>query len=157
MLAAFINPDIAGTLPQWIAALSGAGIFAALLRFGLGWRGQTLGSDENIRTHYAEEIKRLTSKLDERHEEYRQEMQSLESHYRAMIEDSDRRHEECQVDREKLRREMNDMHDEIAGLKRQIARYSADRMVLLGDDPYSPEARKSAPRVRRIVDKEEKK
>lgn len=144
-----------GTLPQWIAAAASAGIFGALLKFGLGWRSQTLNEDENLRKHYAEELQRLTKKLDEKSGDFSAKMQVMEDHYRKLLDDSDRRHDECQKDRDNLRREMNDMHDEIAGLKRQIARYSADRVVLLGEDNYAPEAKRSAQRVRKIVDDEE--
>src|SRR5690348_5151445 len=119
---------ILGTLPQWIAALASAGIFGALLKFGLGWRGQTLDSDEKIRDHYATELKRLTDKLTEETGRFRTQMMEMEDHYRKMLTESDRRHEECQVDRDKLRQELNKMHSEITGLKRQISRYSTDKM-----------------------------
>ena len=133
-------PIIAGTLPQWIAALFSAGIFGAILKFGLGWRGQTLDSDEKIRDHYAKEVARLTDQLNQKSLAWTEQIQGLEAHYRKMLEESDRRHEECQIDREALRKELNDMHAELTGLKRQIARYSTDKLLVMDDESGGPSA-----------------
>jgi biopolymer transport protein ExbB/TolQ len=145
----------AGTLAQWLIALFSGATFAAVLKFTLGWRGQSLDTDEKIRDHYSKEVLRLTARLDDLNKVFRDEMQSMEEHYRKMLDASDHRHEECQKDRDSMRQEMIEMHEEIAGLKRQIAQYSSNRLLVLenGSRPSSvaPDATKSASRVQRVT------
>ncbi len=141
-----------GTLPQWLAAIFSGSVLAAVLTFITRWRGQSIGSDEKLRDHYAQEVARLSEKLVGQTATFREQMQTMENHYRQLLQDSDERHEACQQDRDKLRLEINEMHAEIAGLKRQIARYSSDNLVVLeGSDLKAPEATKSAKRVKRIL------
>lgn len=156
MLAIFPSPSGIGTIPQWLTALFSAGVLGALLKFGLKWRGQTLDSDEKIRDHYAKEVARLTSKLDEQTRGFREDIRSLEDHYRKQLADSDQRHEECQKDRDELRLELRNMHEEIAGLKAQIRRYSTDRLLVLEDDrliQQAPKSLASAKRIRRGINR----
>lgn len=131
------------------AIFSGSGL-VAILTFVTRWRGMSIDSEAQLRADLAKELGVM-----------RQHMRDLEAHYRSMLEDSDRRHEECQLDRDKLRdrlaesdRRVQHLEDEITGLKRQIAQYSANRLTELEGKPSerAPEATKSAPRVRRITE-----
>lgn len=132
-----------------ITVLLGGGALGIILKYRLGTKKLGMDSEEAIRDHYAKEVARFQGT-----------MQSMEGHYRRMLEDSDRLHEECRVDREKLRSELTGMHDqirthkeEIEGLKLQLKRYSADKVLLLDSDAKkkAPLAVKSAKRVKKIV------
>lgn len=136
-----------------ITLILGAGGLGIILKYRLGTKKLDLDSEEAIRDHYAKEVARLTEKLESETQGFRATMRDMEEHYRRMLSDSDRRHEECQRDREALRQEVSNMHDEIRGLKRQIARYSADALVILEDrgcpSDAAPHAASSAARVKR--------
>lgn len=119
---------------------------------GLFWRREVnlrKLSNENtadIRDHYAGEVKALRDRLEANLKTFR----DLETHWRDMLDASDRRHKECEDARHELRKELTDMHSELAGLKRQIARYSSDKAILLEDDK-APMAQASAERVKNII------
>jgi hypothetical protein len=124
---------------------------------GLWWRRdialRKISSSEagDLRDHYAKELAEVRSQrlLD------RQEFLKIEKHLRGMIEDSDRRHEECETARRAMRIEMDNMHAELEGLKRQVPVASADKLLVLegnGQKPsdIAPHAAASAGRVKRI-------
>jgi hypothetical protein len=123
--------EIAGTIPGWITATTALAFFGIWVRRELGF-GHLRNSDAaDIRDHYAQELDRLAARVDA----------------------SDRLHEECVREREELRRELREVHDELAGIKRQIARYSADALMILDDRTeiprkVAPDATASAPRVK---------
>lgn len=123
-----VSPAFLGTLPGWITAASTlTGLFYAILRFGLRWRDQSLGAEANIRDHYAKEVAALREQVMRESAEFTK----VEQHLRAMIQDSDRRHEECESSRRIMRREIDDLHAELRGLKLQVSQYSADKLVEL--------------------------
>lgn len=115
-------------LAQLVTALCTAGTFGAVLTFVIRWRGQTLGAEKNIRDHYAEEVERLRTALG-----------NIEEHYRRMLDDSDRRHAECQRDRDDLRKEVTRLQEEVRGLRDQIREYSADKLLRLESMPRPSE------------------
>lgn len=145
-----IPQEIVGTIPGWItAATAVSGLIWAFLKFGLGWRGQTMADDADIRDHYAQEVAALRGKLDGQEAHFL----SLESHWRTILEASDRRHQECEEARQAMRREINAMHEEIAGLKAQIRAASTDRVLRMEEKPpKAPHARASAKRVKNIIE-----
>jgi hypothetical protein len=149
------------TLPQWISAFASSGLFIGVLTFVLKWRGQSIGSDAALREDMANELEAMRRRDDERAASF----MKLESHWREMLEASDRRHDECEEARRELRRELDKMHDEIRGLRVQIREASTDRVILLegnghgnGHKPsdIAPHAAASAPRVKRITRKARK-
>lgn len=126
---------------------------------GLWWRRDValrkIASSEagDLRDAYAKELAAVRS--ERQHD--REQALVLEKYLRGMIEDSDRRHEECETARRAMRNEMDGMHDEIRGLKRQIPDISADRLVLLEGSRVKPSdtapyAAASAARVKSITE-----
>lgn len=110
-----------------VGILLGGGALGIVLRY-INRRAEIHNQDEaNIRDHYAGELKALREKLDSQEEHFR----AMEKHWREMLEASDRRHQECEEARQALRREIDKMHAELTGLKRQISEYSADKMIEL--------------------------
>lgn len=134
-----------------LTVLLGGGALGIILKYRLGTKKLTLDSEEAIRDHYAKEVSRLATKLDEETKAFRATIEGLETHYRTMLTASDQRHEECQKDRVVLRSEINKMHDEIRGLKRKMLQNSTDAALLLNDEIEAPHAKAAAPRVRRIL------
>lgn len=147
------TPEFIGTIPGWITAIAAVtGLVAAFLKFGLGWRKQTLGDDADIRDHYAQEVAALRGKLDGQEAQFL----SLEKHWREILEGSDRRHQECEEARQSMRREINKMHEEIAGLRSQIRAASTDRVLRMEEDPPpAPHARAAAKRVKNIIENDD--
>lgn len=145
-----IAPDLVGTVPQW---LTGGGVFALV---GLWWKRDValrkISSSEagDLRDHYAGELAAVRK---ERLQD-REEFLKLEKHLRTIIEESDRRHSECESARQVMRREMGAMQDEIAGLKRQVPKASADQLLILEGRP-SEVAPHSTAAARRIKDRGE--
>jgi branched-subunit amino acid aminotransferase/4-amino-4-deoxychorismate lyase len=130
-------PELFGTLPQWI---SSAGIIAFIglyVKYELGRR--KLGNDDvfDIRQHYATEVAALRGRLVE-----------VEAHYRRMLKDVEEQHEECKRDREQLHLVVNGLKSELNGLKRQMSRYSTDKLVILEDT--APQASKAARRLKEV-------
>lgn len=134
--------------------LTSGGIFTLV---GLWWRRdialRKISSSEagDLRDHYAEELaavrkERMTD---------REEFLRIEKYMREMIDASDAKHRECEDARQKMRVEMDTMHEEIAGLRRQVPIASADTLLVLeGSKPSeaAPHAAASAERVKKIVE-----
>lgn len=114
-----------------LTVLIGGGALGIVLKYRLGTKKLTLDSEEAIRDHYAKEVARLTEKLEAETKNFRETIQAMEAHYRRMLEDSDRRHEECQRDRESLRAEVRKLERHVEGLEAQIRNYSTDRLLML--------------------------
>lgn len=105
----------------------------------------------DLRDLYAKELAAVRT---ERAQD-REEALKVEVHLRKMVEMSDKRHEECEEARQAMRKEMDEMHNEIAGLKRQIPVASADKlMVLDGRLPSeaAPHAAASAERIKNYAE-----
>lgn len=119
-----------GTISQALSAVFSGGIFAAILTFLVRWRRLSIDAEQMLRTHFGEELERLSN---------------------AAIE-SDRRHEECEDAKRGLRAELDEMHEEMRGLKRQISQYSADKLIILEErgcpSDKAPHSVESARRVR---------
>lgn len=153
------------TLAQWLIALFSGGTFAAVLTFVIKWRGQTIDKDETLREHYAKLDTEIRDHYAKQVAELRAERAAdsaeyakVEKHLRDMCADSDRRHEECEANRRAMRKEMDGMHDEIRGLKRQIPEASANKLLVMEGSPgpkpsdTAPDAAASAVRVKRITE-----
>lgn len=130
----------------WISASSLLALVGLFLRRDIALRKISSSEAGDLRDHYASELAEVRSQRLQDREEFLK----IEKHMRGLIEDSDRRHEECEDARRLMRTEMNGMHDEIAGLKRQIPVASADRLILLEGRPsaVAPHAAASAARVK---------
>lgn len=126
---------------------------------GLWWRRDValrkISSSEagDLRDLYAAELAAVRA---ERAQD-REDALTVEKHLRQIINESDRRHEECEAMRRTMRTEMDAMHDEIAGLKRQIPAASADKLLIMegnGIKPSeaAPHAAASAERVKRLTE-----
>ncbi len=133
-----------------LRVLSTSGIITLV---GLWWRRdialRKLASSEagDLRDSYAAELAavRAERNLD------RENAIKVEKHLRGLIEDGDRRHEECEISRRNMRKEMDEMHEEIAGLKRQVPIASADQLLIMeGAAEHAPHAAASAERVKEI-------
>lgn len=141
--------EILGTIPQWLTALTGlAGLTWAFLRFGLGWRGQTMADEANIRDHYAKEVAAMRLELNQQEKNFR----AVETHLRTLLEASDRRHEECEAARADSRREVEALHLEIEGMRRQMIRYSAEGVLVLSEQTPSAAVTAAAERVKQITE-----
>lgn len=150
-------PEIIGTIPQWLTFGAVTTFAGLLLKHRLGWRGQTLKAEEDMRDHYALEVEALRKqRLDDA-----EKFTKVEKHLREMIGESDRRHEECEVARRELRKELDVMHNELTGLKRQIIRYSAHKVAVMEGNGHAPsedvvEAAKRVTKITEEPDDEEK-
>lgn len=157
-MIAIIPHDYLGTLPQQITAVSATGgVTWAILRFGLGWRKQTLDSDEQIRAILTTEMAAMRAERAADKDALRAERAAdkegfgkVEKHLREMVGVSDQRHEECEESRRAMRREMDGMHDEITGLKRQVIAQSADAVLRLDARPseVAPHSVAAAKRIK---------
>ena len=142
-----LPPFVANSsLAAVLAALFSGGALATILAFVTRWRGQSIGSEERLRQDMARELEAM-----------RAQMRELESHYRRMLEASDKRHEECEKDRTALRRELNAMHEEIKGLRSQIRAQATDRVMEMEQNPPpAPHSRAAAHRVKNIIENDDK-
>jgi hypothetical protein len=131
--------------------LSTSGIIGLL---GLWWRRDialrkiSAGEAGDLRDHYAAELAEVRSQRLQDREEFLK----IEKHLRDMISAADDRQVECDRDRRQMRKEIDGLHSELAGVRRQIPGLSADKVVLLGDPERAPHAVASAPRVKSIVE-----
>jgi septal ring factor EnvC (AmiA/AmiB activator) len=128
-------PDLMGTVPQWISAAALVSLLGVIFKYRLGVKQLINVDTADIRDHYAEELKRKTDE----------------------IERVEQRQHACEAREQALRERVRELEDELAGIKRAIAQYSADRMIVLEDRPRppsetTPDAAASAPRVKRIVE-----
>lgn len=116
--------------------ISASGIITLV---GLWWRRDValrkLSSTEagDLRDHYAAELQR-----------YIEEIDRISTRQLA-----------CEGREEKLRGRVRHLEDEVAGLHRQIARYSSDSLLILEDKDRAPEATASAERVKDIIREKE--
>lgn len=130
-----------GTLPQWITASGILGFLGLFLRYLS--TSNRLGNENtaDIRQHYAAEVAALRTRIVE-----------VEAHYRSMLKESEERNEECRKEREEDRNIIRGLKDELEGIKRQISRYSADKLMILEDScalvNNAPESRTAARRVK---------
>ena len=128
-----MSPDIIGTIPQW---LTGGAVTAFIVMM--------FRDSANLRGHYAKELDRLQTTIDGLREK-------LNTHERA-AEDMEARYTKRWRDCEE---ESAELRAEVAGLKRQIAKYSADQLTILEQigcpRTAAPHASASANRVRKIT------
>lgn len=89
----------------------------------------------DIRDHYADEVRRLGTRLDEQSERHRQILAAAEE-----------RHEECKRERDALRDDSRKLKDIVAGLIRIITQASARQAILL-DSTASAYVRDAALRI----------
>lgn len=129
-----------GTLPGWITAASTtSGVVALVIAFwrrGVSLKGLANANEADLRDHYAQEVEAMRAQL-----------MAMEKHYREMLAQSDRRHEEC----EEARREMR---DELAGLRDQLRLQAANRVIAMEESGTKPSEHvvAAAHRVKRIVE-----
>jgi sugar-specific transcriptional regulator TrmB len=57
----------------------------------------------------------------------------------ARLADAESRQRACEEREQELRKRVADLEDEVTGLKRQVARYSAEQVVLLEKDEHPSE------------------
>jgi hypothetical protein len=123
-------PEIFGTLPQWISAAGIGTLVWAFVWRHVGLKKIAAEADAGLRTHFGEELGRLSASV-----------------------------RECEADKRAMRKELNEVHDELTGLKRQMADYSADKLAILEQrgcpSEVAPHAVASIERVKKIT--EEKK
>jgi hypothetical protein len=139
-LPAFVtNSSLAGTL----AALFSAATLTAVLTFVIRWRGQSFGSEERLRADMGRELAAL-----------RDQLIALERHYRDMLRESDRRHEECQLDRQRLQERVRHLEQEVTGLHAQIRAASTERVLVMEKNcpPQPLHSTAAAHRVKKIND-----
>lgn len=146
-----------------VGLLLGGTALGVVLRYRLGMRKLALADEANIRDHYAKEVARYVDKMgaqerrfDDKASVQEKHFLDVEKHLREMIATSDKRHEECEFARAEDRRDRSRMQDEIDGLKRQIVRYSAEGVLVLGEHPPSPMVASAAKRVRKIAEERDK-
>jgi uncharacterized coiled-coil DUF342 family protein len=144
-------PPWLGTLPNWITASGMVTIVGLVFKYRLGLgslkveeRKIESADDADIRDHYAAEVKRL-----------REALQIMEKHYREMLADSDRRHEECQKERDEMHAEIRCLYEDVDGLKRQIAHYSADQLITL-QSSGKPIPSHAVEAARRVIEQHDK-
>lgn len=132
-----------GTLPQQVTAISSGGIFIALVGLLVKWnlgsgqlsldRQKQHDADEaDIRDHYAKEVERLTDRLEKNDERYRNLLK------------------EAEAERDKMRKRIAFLEDEVKGLVRLITYNSANNVLQLGDD-VPEDIKRAAERVRQIL------
>jgi hypothetical protein len=129
-----------------VTVLLGGTLLGVILRYRLGVQKLVLGEEASIRDHYAGEVAALRAELNQQERNFRE----VETHLRSLLEASDRRHEECERARADSRREVEELHIQIQGMQRQILRYSADGVLMLGE--ASEPVRAAAERVRKITE-----
>lgn len=154
-------PEALGTVPGWITSGGIMGILGLLIYWQLGNKkigvDSTLAVNvdrADIRDHYAGEVASLRNRIDEqaqRHgtnvaaveerykglledaeRRYKRAVAEVEEHYRKALDAAEQRHEDCLADRDKLRDVVNELKDEVAGLRRQFATASSDQVISLG-------------------------
>lgn len=116
-----------GTIAQVVTMIFGGGIFGVMVTSYVKNKEVTKNAEHHLRTHFGNELSRLAQQV-----------------------------RDCEADKTMMRREINAMHDEISGLKRQISNYSADRMIVMEGrhcpSDIAPEAAASARRVKDITE-----
>lgn len=145
-----VTPELLGTVPQWLSVLGFGGVIIALLKRDVSIRGQKFADEADIRDLLTTEMSAMRKERAADKEGF----SAVETHLREMVKTSDQRHEECEASRRAMRREMDGMHDEIAGLKRQVIAQSANRLLEIGGVEQAPLATAAAERVKKIVEGE---
>lgn len=125
----------------------GGTALGVVLRYKLGLRKLALADETSIRDHYAAEVSALRAELNQQERNFRE----VETHLRALLGASDRRHEECEQARADSRREVEALHREIDGMRRQIVRYSAEGVLVLSEQQPSAAVLAAAERVKKIT------
>jgi chromosome segregation ATPase len=118
-----------------VAVLFGGGILGVILAHKRGMIGLSNADKADIRDHYDKELTRLAEALaasEIRHI-------SAEGHLAARLADAESRQRACEEREQELRKRVADLEDEVTGLKRQVARYSAEQVVLLEKDEHPSE------------------
>lgn len=134
-----------------VTVLLGGTLLGVILRYRLGVRKLALGEESSIRDHYAGEVASMRDELNQQERNFRE----VETHLRSLLTASDGRHEECEKARAEMRREIETLYHEIAGMRRQMVRYSAEGVLMLSEQEVSPVVRESAERVIAKIDKQE--
>lgn len=138
-----MDPAQINMILNLIAVVLGGGAMAAVLGYKTKMRSLALAAEEEIRKHFADEVKSLRGQL-----------QGMEKHYREMLEASDKRHEECQLDRDRMRDRVKELENHVTGLEAQIRQLSTNAVLEIRGNPTGkegPEAVDSAPRVQKII------
>lgn len=144
-----IDPGFVNVALNIGGLLLGGTALGVVLRYKLGQQKLAADSEADIRDHYADEVKALREKLNLQEQYFR----GLETHLRGLIDESDRRHSECEAARVEDRRERSRMQDEIDGMKAQIRAASTDRVLRMEKDPpEAPHSRAAAHRVKGIIE-----
>lgn len=134
-----------GSISSLLITIFSGGTFAAVLTYVVRNRAITVGAEETLRTHFGAELKRLAEEA-ERAAERQLRCEEREEQLRDRVRELEK------SDEAKGR--------EIDGLKRQIARYSSDKLMILEDrgcpSDAAPEAVKSAKRVKTITEGSDK-
>jgi predicted RNase H-like nuclease (RuvC/YqgF family) len=100
-----------GTVAQVVTMVFGGGIFGVMITGYVSNRKITKDAEAMLRTHFGDELKRLSEKAKE----------------------SDDRHDKCEREKRDLREEMEEMHNEIRGLHRKLTEKSTDSLLILED------------------------
>lgn len=134
-------PEFLGTIPGWITAISSSGVLGVAAYFLLGRQKLTNADEADIRDHYAEELVALRKALEtagERHARRERLFLIRERHqetrHRELLQEGERRHQECVEAREQLRDQGRELKDIVAGLIGIIRQASASQAILLGDE-----------------------
>lgn len=152
-MSGLFSSNLFGTIPQWITAITSSAVLGLVgtLTVAFWRRGVSLKTLENadeadIRDHYAQELERNTSEIGV----LRDQLRSMELHYRDMLSKSDRRHEECEAARHEMREELN-------GLRAQLRTQASDRVLALEEGHVTPSKHvaDAARRVKKIIEDEE--
>lgn len=146
-----ITPELVGIpITGWITSGGIVTLVGLFMRRDIALRKLSSTEAGDLRDLYAKELAAVRA---ERGQD-REEALRVEKHLRDMVEMSDKRHEECEIARRDMRAEMDDMHAEINGLKRQIPAASADKLLVLEGRPSetAPLAAASASRVKTITE-----
>lgn len=162
-------PDVLGTVPGWITSGGIMGILGLLIWWQMGNR--KIGVDQqvqfnvdkaDIRDHYAEEVSALRARIDTQAANHATRVTDLETRYQRNIgeveerfaralRDAEERHADCMRDKDGQHDEINNLKDQVAGLRRQIGLQATDRVLELGNrDAPSEDVLASAYRVKDI-------
>lgn len=121
-----ITPDVIGTIPQWITAISSTTLAGALVTLIAKWwqRGISLKGLENadeadIRDHYADELRRLTD----------------------LVKEITKEHEECKRQREELRAAYNEIDRKLVGVTRQFVAFQLETAKAIPPENLTPSIR----------------
>lgn len=131
-----------GTIPQWLTGGAIVTFMGLVFKRDVQVRGLKNADAADIRDHYADELRILRERLDAADRRYLEQQKLADDRWH----EARKNHEECERDRQLLR-------DELAGLRRQIIRYSAGAVTVLeAANCPSENVTDAARRVRDITD-----